>query len=240
MKIFLDYGHGGLDSGAKGNGLVEKDLNLKIGKLIANDLKSNYENVEILESRSNDTYLTLDARTNKANEWKADIFLSIHINASPLESPKGFESHVYKLPSAKTQSFQNVLHAEIMKQIGDVKGVEDRGKKQSNFHVLRESKMASVLTENFFVTNPGDASLLKSDTFLIKLALGHVLGLERFLGLKRKDIKSTPNIPPTIKAAEDDLVTYQVIVGSFKDKDNADRLALKLKDQGYNPYIKKV
>ncbi len=80
-KIYLDPGHGGNDPGAVGNGLREKDLTLEIGLKVRDILLRNYENVEVRMSRTADTTLSLDQRTNDANTWGADFLISIHINA---------------------------------------------------------------------------------------------------------------------------------------------------------------
>lgn len=80
VKIFIDPGHGGTDSGAVGNGLKEKDLTLKISKKIKEKL-ANYENVQIKLSRESDQTLSLPQRTNMANAWGANYLISVHINA---------------------------------------------------------------------------------------------------------------------------------------------------------------
>lgn len=81
VKIFIDPGHGGTDPGAVGNGLQEKNLTLQIATRVKNILLAEYNNVTILMSRTGDTFPTLQDRTNQANAWGADFFLSIHINA---------------------------------------------------------------------------------------------------------------------------------------------------------------
>lgn len=63
----------------------------------------------------------------------------------------------------------------------------DRGKKRADFHVLRESNMPAVLTENLFITHPASANLLKTDAFLEKVAEGHAVGIAQSLRLLRKD-----------------------------------------------------
>ena len=77
-KIFIDAGHGGTDPGAVGNGLQEKVLTLTIAKKIESLLK-NYENVSVKMSRTSDTTLSLSQRTDAANAWGSDFFLSVHI-----------------------------------------------------------------------------------------------------------------------------------------------------------------
>jgi N-acetylmuramoyl-L-alanine amidase len=224
MKLYLDSGHGGKDSGASGNGLLEKNLNLDICKRIETFLKD-YTDVEVMTTRETDIYLTLDERTDKANKWGATAFLSVHINANTSPSPRGFESYIYPNADSATRAFQNVMHQEIYGKIINF-GMPDKGKKQANFHVLRESQMKALLTENGFISNSADAALLKNPDFLNKLALGHVIGLEKFFGLKKAR-------PPS------EVGFYQVIAGTFSQKENAEDLAKKLKADGYDAYVNK-
>jgi N-acetylmuramoyl-L-alanine amidase len=227
LLIYLDAGHGGTDGGASGNGLKEKDLTLDICKRILEGLKS-YDNCTVMMSRSDDSYPTLDQRTKEANNANADILLSVHIN-SAAPTARGFESHIYTHSDAGTKAYQNVMHEQILKSMGS--GITDRGKKQSNFHMLRESKMKAILTENLFISNSADAKLLGDPDFRQKIAQGHINGLERFLGLKKS---SQP--PPTATKPAGKL--YRVQVGAFEDKDNADALAADLLKQGYRPIVK--
>jgi N-acetylmuramoyl-L-alanine amidase len=226
VKIYLDGGHGGKDGGAVGNGLKEKDIALDIVKRIEAGLKA-YEDVQVMQTRTTDVFLSLDERTKKANNWNADILLSVHCNSSTSPNGKGFESHIYPNSGAATSAYQNVMHNEILKALG--KDVEDRGKKQSNFHMLRESKMKGILTENLFVSNAADAKLLDQEDFRQKIAQGHINGLEKFLGLKSA-------LPPPVTAPTEKLWIVQV--GAFEEKKNAESLAADLKKVGYRPLIK--
>jgi N-acetylmuramoyl-L-alanine amidase len=224
-KIFLDAGHGGKDTGASGNGIYEKDITLSIVKKIADYLKS-YKNVQILLTRDTDTYLTLDQRTDKANQWGADAFLSIHINSATDPSARGFETYIYPTTGPDTISFQNVMHQEITKQISGYLGFTDRGKKRQNFHVLRESHMKALLSENLFISNTADATLLKSDPFLSSIALGHTIGLEKFFGLEQ-----------TQSPVNNDSKLYQVVTGTYAEYANAQKKVEELKKIGYDSFI---
>lgn len=226
-KIFIDLGHGGKDSGAGSNGILEKDIVLKIGKKMQALLK-NYQDVDVMLSRSSDVFLSLNERTDKANNWGADVLCSVHVNSAADASADGFETFRFPNSNAGTVAFQNLLHEEIMKAIGS--NIRDRGKKQENFHMLRESNMKACLTENLFISNSANAAKLKDDSFLDKLAQGHVNGFEKFLGLKR--LEKPPQTSPT------DQKLYYVQVGAFEDKENADALAADLIKEGYRPFIK--
>jgi N-acetylmuramoyl-L-alanine amidase len=227
-KIFIDLGHGGKDGGAAANGILEKDIVLKLGKKMQALLK-NYKDVEVMLSRSEDVFLSLDARTDKANNWAADVLCSVHVNSAEDVSASGFESFRYPNSNAGTVAFQNIMHEEILKAI-DGSGIRDRGKKEANFHMLRESNMKACLTENLFISNSSNAAKLKDDSFLDKLAQGHVNAFEKFLGLKR--IEKPPQTSPTTGKL------YIVQVGAFEDKENAQALAADLTKEGYRPFIK--
>ena len=230
VKIFIDPGHGGKDPGAVGNGLKEKDLTLKITKKIQS-LLGEYQNISVKLSRTTDVYLSLSERANLANDWGADFFLSIHINAG---GGTGFESYIYNgSVSSATIAYQNVMHQEIMKAIG---GVKDRGKKRANYAVLRETKMPAILTENLFIDNSSDAAKLKSDSFLSQIAFGHVQGLVKAFGLKKKAAAKPSSAKP---AASNQKEVYRVQVGAFNDKKNAERLVAELKKKGYPAFITK-
>lgn len=179
FKLFLDPGHGGSDPGAIGNGLQEKDVTLKIATKIRDFLLNEYSNVSILMSRTGDTFPSLTDRTNAANSWGADYFLSIHINAG---GGTGFESFIYPGTSAPTTTYQSVIHAEVLK----LNQLYDRGKKQSNLHVLRETNMPALLTENGFIDNANDAAKMKSLIWIENVARGHVNGLEKAFNLQKK------------------------------------------------------
>src|SRR5699024_2668594 len=83
----------------------------------------------------------------------------------------------------RTKRLPNAVHDKVVSQTD----FRDRGKKEANFHMLRESSMASSLTENGFIDFKSDADKLKSDAFLNRIARGHAEGLAKAIGLKKKD-----------------------------------------------------
>jgi N-acetylmuramoyl-L-alanine amidase len=91
-RVVIDPGHGGHDQGTEGpKGLLEKDLVLdvakRVGKLIEDRLSA-----EVIYTRTDDTFIPLEGRTELANEKKADLFLSIHANSSPYRAISGIET----------------------------------------------------------------------------------------------------------------------------------------------------
>jgi len=223
MKIYLDPGHGGSDTGSTGKGLQEKDIVLDIAKRIRSILTNDYEDVSIKMSRTSDVFISLNQRTNEANAWGADYYLSIHCNAFN-GSAQGYEDYIHSSlsDSSKTAAYQNILHEEITK----VNQLRDRGQKKANFHVLRESTMPALLTENGFIDNNHDAALMKDAAWRQKVAQGHVNGLAKAFNLKRKS-KDTGKI-------------YKVIAGAFQSRKNADERVDFLKSKGMESFINTV
>jgi N-acetylmuramoyl-L-alanine amidase len=95
-RIVIDPGHGGKDPGAMGNGLKEKDITLKVARKTADQLRSTYE-YEVILTRNHDRSLPLEERTAIANTRKADLFVSIHVNAHPNKSTRGVETFYLNL-----------------------------------------------------------------------------------------------------------------------------------------------
>ena len=193
VKLYIDAGHGGNDPGASGNGLKEKDLTLSIIKRIKTYLDNHYSGYTTKLSRTNDKTLSLSQRTNEANSWGADYFLSIHINSS---GGTGYEDYIYSgAVQKRTTSIRDTIHTEVVKQIPEV---TNRGKKRANLHVTRESRMPAVLTENLFIDTKKDADKLKDGSFLDRLAKGHAIGLAKAFNLTSKSSSSSK--PSTSKS----------------------------------------
>lgn len=226
VRIVLDAGHGGHDPGATANGLKEKDLTLDIVKRIGKMLDE-YEGVDVHYTRTDDRFVELSERAAIANRLKADFFLSVHINAG---GGTGFESYIYNgNVSQATIAYQNVIHGEIVRAIGNV---TDRGKKRANYAVLRLTNMPAILTENLFIDNTNDATKLKREQFLLQIAYGHAEGIAKAFGLKKKTTAA-----PKTSATQTQEKLYRVQVGAFSDRRNAEKLAEELKKKGYPAVI---
>lgn len=90
IRIVVDPGHGGKDPGAMRKGSArEKELNLTVAKHLYNYLKKQGFDVKL--TRSDDTFVTLGGRSKMANEYKADLFVSVHTNAAKSSVNNGFE-----------------------------------------------------------------------------------------------------------------------------------------------------
>ena len=158
--IVLDAGHGGGDPGCVGNGMKEADLTLDICERIKKRLER-YQVVVSIAPRGE-----LSERVKYANCCYAELFLSIHVNAG---GGTGFESYVYPEVGTRTRKLRDKIHDTIMEYLSLV-NVADRGKKEKNFHVLRETKMSAILLECLFIDHAQDAEKLASELFRDQLA----------------------------------------------------------------------
>ena len=94
IRVMLDPGHGGKDPGAIGpSGLKEKDVVLAVGRMVRERLRRD-EGFEVKMTRDSDVFIPLEERTAMANEARADIFVSLHINASPNRQAEGISTYV--------------------------------------------------------------------------------------------------------------------------------------------------
>jgi N-acetylmuramoyl-L-alanine amidase len=160
--VILDAGHGGTDPGASGNGLREKDVNLavtmQVGEILAD------EGVRVAYTRTGDSFVALGDRPNIANMYNASIFVSIHCNSNISSSPSGTETYCY-YPLSDPNLFMQKderynLALRIQQEMIAALGLNNRGVKQANFQVLRQTDMPSALVEMAFLSNPNDAALL--------------------------------------------------------------------------------
>jgi N-acetylmuramoyl-L-alanine amidase len=109
--VVLDPGHGGRDPGAVGySGTYEKDRTLEVALLVKDLLKLRYPDLRVVMTRDDDSYVSLGERTRIANRERADLFVSIHCNASTNRSAQGFET--YFLSRARTDDARAVAALE--------------------------------------------------------------------------------------------------------------------------------
>jgi N-acetylmuramoyl-L-alanine amidase len=215
--IVLDAGHGGHDSGASGFGILEKDVCLDRVLRTKKYLEDNYEDVKVLLTRNDDTFLSLSERAQLANEAKADIFISFHNNAFNKQA-RGFESFIHNNAPERTVAMQNMIHKKIMIALQ----VADRGMKRANFAVLRETRMPAILLEELFIDNQTDNRLLQSSSHAEKYVKAVVEGVAEFLGLKKKSAPVKEEVSDWAKTAWKFMKENEVLDGT-RPKDNLTR-----------------
>lgn len=106
-RIVIDPGHGGHDTGTiSPNGMREKDLVLDVGRRLRAYIKNNYPEVEVIMTRDSDRFVALEERTAIANSRHADLFISVHANASPSRAASGVETFFVSPDRARAEDVQ--------------------------------------------------------------------------------------------------------------------------------------
>ncbi len=147
-SIVIDTGHGDHDPGAIGvDGLKEKDVVLDIGLRLGRIIKENFPEINVIYTRETDRYLPLEERAAIANARKADLFISIHANASKNKSASGVET--YFLNFAKEKSAMEVVARENATSIEGVDEIQNILKDLLISSKYNESSLfASVVQKN--------------------------------------------------------------------------------------------
>lgn len=175
--IVIDAGHGGKDPGTLKNNLTEKEIVLKVSKLVEGKLKN--AGAKVLTTRSSDAYLTLEQRTDYAKKHYAEAFVSIHVNSAGSTSAKG--SEVYYDSSTNPNATESRLLAnKIQENLVKGANMSDRGVKDQRFYVIRNNNVAAVLVELGFITNPDDFKKLSSEQYMELYAEAIYQGLVQY------------------------------------------------------------
>ncbi len=189
--ILIDPGHGGRDAGASANGAVEKDINLAVSKILKKYIEDDGNTVFMTRETDtntadpnrpqNVTQKKSDMRMRKSDieKYKADIFISIHMNKFEQSKYKGaqvFYDDDNEENRVLAESIQNSIK-EILKD--DNKRVPKAT--GDSIFVLRDNKIPSVLIECGFLSNPEEARLLNTPDYQEKVAEGIYLGLTKYI-----------------------------------------------------------
>lgn len=218
VKICIDPGHGGSDSGAIYKGRKEKDDVLKLGKAVANLLRRH--GILVDETRTTDVTITLKDRSDFEKKKEYDYFISFHRNAFKPEQAHGVETYTYINQSQKAKGLADRVQKELV-----AIGFKDRGVKKANFHVLRETKSPAILIEVGFIDNTKDNDLFDSKFDEIAKILAKII-LEE-VGGEYKEPTQSP----------DTQTLYRVMAGSYANRDNAVGQVEKLKKAGFDAVI---
>ncbi|MBQ9245098.1 N-acetylmuramoyl-L-alanine amidase [bacterium] len=175
--IIIDPGHGGNDTGALRNGVLEKDLTLQIATKVRNNLREKGL-TNVIMTRTTDTTLTLEDRVVTSNSRNADIFVSIHINASVKSEIKGIETHYY---TDSGYEVAKVLHKELMSNVNAL----DRGLFKSKFYVINHTEAPAVLLELGFISNEAERNALTSEQRQNDSAKAIADGIVKYLSIYR-------------------------------------------------------
>jgi N-acetylmuramoyl-L-alanine amidase len=218
MRIGIDMGHtlSGEGTGSQGCGYKEQNLTRELGKIVIEMLKKEGHTIYdcTVDKSSNNAQQLID-RVNKANKQPLDLFVSIHFNACVNDvrgdgRTTGTEVLLHSM-SSKAKPYAE----RIVKKIANV-GLKNRGVKTHNAYVLKHTKAPALLIETCFIDDRDDMNVyLKSPRKVAKAIV------EGILDKTITDVVETPKNG-----------FYRVLVGSYKDKNNAIKRQEELKSKG--------
>ncbi|MCS6770478.1 MAG: N-acetylmuramoyl-L-alanine amidase [Kiritimatiellae bacterium] len=198
--VVLDPGHGGHDTGAKGRrGVEEKRVVLDLARRIRAHLVN--AGVRVYLTRENDRFVELDERTRKAARWRADLFVSIHLNSAANTSAAGIETYVLAAagyestagglsnltqPGNRYEAANGIAAYLIQRSMLQRLRAPDRGVRRSRFLVLRNAPCPALLIECAFVSNPQEEALLLKESYRATLAESIARGILAYLHLVRR------------------------------------------------------
>lgn len=166
--------------------------------------------------------VSLSGRTNAANNFKADFYLSIHHNAGINGgSGGGICAFVYTKPSNESIVWQKALYNALIDATG-LKGNRSNPLPKSNLHEVRETNMPAVLLELGFMDSSTDVPIILTEEYADKCAGAIVKVLVERGKLTKKPVETK---------------LYRVQVGAYSKKENAEKLVKALKNDGYDSII---
>lgn len=187
MLVATDNGHGQETSGKRtppfpdGSVMKENTFNRAVvGYLIAELERNGFETINVAPEM---TDTALSVRTTRANNAKADIYISVHANAygDGWNDANGIETLVYRVGDNGQTQLAKLVQAKLIAETG----LRDRGvKERTDLAVLRDTKMPAILCECGFMTNLAEAKLLVSDDYRRKVARAICKGVCAYYGKK--------------------------------------------------------
>lgn len=149
--VVIDAGHGGSDLGVNKDGFIEKEIVLKVAKKIKQLNKNS--NLEIILTREDDSYPSLTERTDKINQLKPDLTISLHVNSSSKLNSEKKGAEVYYKANEASKLFADKLASKF----------NNCPVKTMNLHMLRVPENPSVLLELGFANNKNERDYLESE-----------------------------------------------------------------------------
>ncbi|HWL13091.1 MAG TPA: N-acetylmuramoyl-L-alanine amidase [Ureibacillus sp.] len=203
IKIGYDAGHG-IDTPGKRtpDGEREWSFNNKVATSFANELAL-YSG--LISRRFDDPTgkrdVPLRERTDGANNWGADYYISFHHNAlgSQWGNHTGVETFVYTQPSPRSVQLANAIHPALVAGYG----LRDRGIKSGNLHIVRETNMPAILVEGGFMDSLIDIKKLRDDALLANVGKLLAQAFCKFVGVSKIVTAPTPTPKPTPTTKEE-------------------------------------
>ena len=222
-NVFLDYGHGGSDSGACANGLVEKTMNLITGEACRQELLDLAgDKINVLTARRSDVFMSLSERTTMANNLKADCFVSIHHNAGGGDRGE----YIHSIVADMGKALANYIGDEMQTVLGQQKKVYSKqgDYNRDYYHVIRETVMEAVIVEVCFIDNATDVQI--ADTVEEQKRNGRIIahGILKYYGISidnSKPEKPSTGVPSNLYRVRKTWSDAKSQLGAYASLDNA-------------------
>ena len=234
-KVVMDAGHGGSDPGAVSDGRREKDDNLALALAVGSILAEN--GVDVVYTRTDDTYETPFQKAQKGNQEGADLFISIHRNSSPEKDQySGVETLLYDESGIKKELAENI-NRELAKEGFQNLGIRER----PGLVVLRRTRMPAALIEVGFINTQADNELLDQNFDGVVRAIADGI----LMTLRKNGLLSVENRSTALEYSEEPdgsehkSFRYRVQTGAFRREENAWKLYQKLLKQCFPAEIGK-
>ncbi|MFS1663060.1 GBS Bsp-like repeat-containing protein [Streptococcus sp. zg-JUN1979] len=234
--VYLDAGHGGYDPGASYFGQHEKNLTLQVQQRLKAKLEAS--GYQVVTSRTTDKAVELLDRSQNANQSQADIFVSLHFNASTSAAANGLETYYYVYDANYNPRLNKTYHndAERLKRSSDLAqaiqtnvqattGFKNNGVKRETFAVVRETVAPAVLVELGYISNAAEFSKINTAAYQERLAQGLFQGIQSYYDKYQKSSIVKPaqvaKEAPSIKVVNYNKTSTMfdvVVTGSDKTK----------------------
>lgn len=207
--VILDPGHGGHDAGAVGRLGREKEFAMDVALRAKSLLEA--RGYRVLLTRQSDYFIPLEKRSAFANRQQNAIFISIHFNKSKTGAGTGIETFalaprgvpsmgeedvtvnaVREYPGHKRDPENILLATAVHSSLLRYCPLPDRGIKRARFHVIRETKIPSILVEGGFLDHPLDARMVASGSYRQRMAMAIAEGVTRF----QRAVRGRSFVPP--------------------------------------------
>lgn len=230
FRLALDAGHYLKTAGRRVSKKFDKNqtrewvLNDRVARYVAEFAKE-YAGVEVkrVDDSTGKTSVGLQARCDRANDWEADFYLSVHHNAGIFGGKGGgIVAFSYKKSTKNSAVYRDAIYDACI-AAGGLKGNRATPKNTANFHVLKYSKMPAVLMEYGFMDSQTDAPVILTDAYAKKVAEATMQAIAKVAGLKKKTAQETVSVTlpvmekgakgETVRAMQNLLITGGISCG---------------------------
>lgn len=225
--IVIDPGHGGNQVGAVGpKGLMEKDITLSVAQKLANALQSRL-GARVVLTREDDSVVSLDQRTAIANQYKADLFLSVHMNAAVVKGAKGSETYFLSLDASdelakRAAEVENAASAIGSSSTSDLKLIlwdlaqQEYLQESSRFAQLIQEEMNAVTgVQNRGVKQAPFKVLVGATMPAALVEVGFITNPEEESKLKSEDFQNTM-VDALARAVQKYKTEYETRIGVIR------------------------